>query len=993
MVVGKIRSGTELGRGVMRGVGSFFEKVGGFVTGLAILVVFGLGLFCFSRQAVFEKHHGFDAIWHFTLAHGLVIALIAVAVIVVAGGALWLNSYIAKIVGTWIVTLLILYVCSYAFYEIAAFVFQWISRTDALFLAVYYPLAGFFWLALTTITLAFFVGGFSSVMDDGPTLPLSTILYVVMGFALFLGVNYASELVSHALGTYENMGIYGAVVALFAVTTLALTHVLGRKYVTRFDGLSKARSIAGACVYLCRCFISIFDVIFTIVFGGMAVGLRTPVLRFALLTALYAVPSLIALWAAGAPQMPLIGIRLDPMIVLGWMMFIPCAVTIGVYRRSAMLDDIRRRSLLVSRQDKGYRIAVTGDLQTELLACGYLLFFTALPTTLYVVNSVTHIFAFTNSTAPRFVDFVGWVSNQLVRDVAVVRSLGEAVGHPAGDALVQQKGPPLDFYVRLIAEVTVVAAILQALNRNGDDARQREQFEDRDDPVDRLDILAERDLFRAAAQDWSVVDRMPRYDPRRLQEIISGADSYKTPEDYQEIHGAARVAGYQVAADALEKVLSIRLPRVNVDATAEFFRRYDQIGNRQYPSDTDSTGKPSADLADTDPRKRCAKEALAGLERRFDLLEALSPDAEIVKAALDNFGKPSYRYSKKGLDDEIRELKRKSEIYAVLEALDDAASEQDGWAQYLAANRLESLVKPEDMNICRALAADKTPWREEAGVALLGAMGEDADNERILLEKITLPEKVAQPQLPWKAWNSLAKMGTEITVTAIGQRLKAEPQSKFGVSYSSLVRTLTAIALRKADARDEVRQMLKILLTVDYPAWARYAALKGLYFLYDGSLDIELLTCASHGYSGPDYRSDQRKKRDEAITLEIRLLAIFLLGRSPNQAAVRAALQKLKEAAENNKVHMPLLKRLRNSVRHLLSRMGGDHGAPWYDDDDDYDYDDNKKLIKALDDAITHIDDAPDRQAPGAMADPFNGDDFPDYVLARVFFHDPKVRR
>jgi len=295
------------------------------------------------------------------------------------------------------------------------------------------------------------------------------------------------------------------------------------------------------------------------------------------------------------------------------------------------------RSMRIDSRQGRTNIRIVGDLQIELLTCGYLLFFfVALPTTLYVLNSVFDFLVFPYKTARDHFQLLGWVSDQMVKDISVVRSLGEAVNHHANERLTQQKGPPIDFYVRLLAEVTVVAAIMQTLTRNRSDAQHREQFDDANSSADRRDILAEPELFRTAFQSWTLVVGMPRYDARRLRRIVARAKGYAYDQNVAEIYGAARVSGYQIAIDALQAIVSFgarREPPLPLATLNHHFRSL--AYNRDYLGQRWSS---NATFRASDPRKICANEALAGLQARFKELQALRPAADLNFHALNMSG-------------------------------------------------------------------------------------------------------------------------------------------------------------------------------------------------------------------------------------------------------------------------------------------------------------------------------------------------------------------
>jgi HEAT repeat protein len=241
-------------------------------------------------------------------------------------------------------------------------------------------------------------------------------------------------------------------------------------------------------------------------------------------------------------------------------------ITLGIARRWAWLEEDRERYLSV-KQDQvsarsGIQIGFVDDLRDEALTSFTIFFFVLLPLTLRAANLHFPIFDIDADrlAAPGdYADWLGFLGGELAKAAPLI-DWSEVYG-VQNDSPIAPKdglGQHIVFVLRAGMDVLLLSGLIQAFTISARLARERSQFDYPGDDLNRLDPFEERAELAAAAIDWDRAQTVSTYDASRLAQI------FKDRTDASAI-GAARLAGFQLADEALRTLMQAR-PRVGYPA-------------------------------------------------------------------------------------------------------------------------------------------------------------------------------------------------------------------------------------------------------------------------------------------------------------------------------------------------------------------------------------------------------------------------------------------
>jgi len=227
---------------------------------------------------------------------------------------------------------------------------------------------------------------------------------------------------------------------------------------------------------------------------------------------------------------------------------------VAIARRWSWIEADRRRYLDVNDDRatarNGIRIGFEQDLGDEAIVCFLAAFSLHLPLALGAMNQDWRLFEFAGGNEPGFFNWLSFVGGELANAVPFVDwaetygDHGERVFQPASEA-----GRHVLFGMRISIDLLLLATILQVFSTSQTLTRQRERFEDPGDPLARLDPFEEREVFGYRPDEWDMVRRLRFYDEARMARLL------RTPQDRASAIGAARVAGYGLAAVALRELI------------------------------------------------------------------------------------------------------------------------------------------------------------------------------------------------------------------------------------------------------------------------------------------------------------------------------------------------------------------------------------------------------------------------------------------------------
>lgn len=907
------KTGVQIGRQWAHAVADRIEDIMGGLFGLLFWATLIYAGYIYVTLAHYQGHHGLAACWHFFVHNWKTITATVLAIIATGSAIVFATSNLDRY-NAWLgVIVAIVAMAAYlavflALADVALFglhtaIARFITHEQLAFtrgnLLWTYPLRGGGLALVVGISLFLLTRGILKIGECGPSVPMGVIIYIALAAGIVMLVNVGAAWVDQVLDLSENAGLLVAGAMMVTITILVILFLLRRRTALRYRETGLWDKGITVVIYLARCAISVFDAVLASQIGFLAAGFRSPLLRIIAIVLLYAIPCTIAFF--GAKGLQLGTLQLNPETILFWAMLVPCLITLGIYRRAAWLDEDRQRSLMtVGGAGHDSRLSYDDDLRVELLLCVYLLFFWAAPITLYVLNSTRGFFTFDGGGQPNFLDWVGFSGGEMIREIPLFTWLREAVNHHDANTFHPKEGaPPIALYMRLLAEVSILAIMFQTLNRSSADSRQREQFEDRADPISRLDLVAERDTFRAAGSGaWDVIEHLPRYDPHRLEAVAGRATKYTDHDTMVELLGAARIAGYQFAGGAIAAILRTPLPETEKDTADDILRDYKALDNLATSDDRPFRHHvgPKA-LTDDDPRRQMAAAALEGLDRKRKKLAAYAPEAKRIREALETFGQVGASVYGDEFQLEIDELKRKGEIESLLDDLED----DDYSVYYPASERLRELVNSADASLYRAMVKDSSPNRRSIGVTLLGALKPSLENEIVILEL-------------WKTLNyrpqarilrALARIGGQASFDVISQ------QSFFTDTFlkerfrlrgydNDFVPAVVALALREPTIRPQAVALLQGGLAARHAEAVRYACLKGIHLLYGPESDSVLIDCAWTGFAGHPARSLAQVRGEERAITRLRQLAIRTLAQSRNNPSVVASLKEMYEVLDSD---------------------------------------------------------------------------------------------
>lgn len=425
--------------------------------------------------------------------------------------------------------------------------------------------------------------------------------------------------------------------------------------------------------------------------------------------------------------------------------------------------------------------------------------------------------------------------------------------------------------------------MFETLNRSSAEARQREEFLDVRDSVNRLDPVEERKLFLEVVTDWGVVERVAPYDPARLMVVVSRIFDPAIMSDIRICLGAARIAGYQLAGAVIAKVLTTELDNKDVKDLDHMWSAF-----RQAPSVYAHRGYDFDALSHTRRARQLIVNALLeGLQLRLEQMDGIAPDTDLVVKALIEIRDTDHVEIFAELEIQLDGLTRANRIVFLVKDL----SSEDDYIAEAARRELQQLVNRKHVGLYRAMLKSDDPdvWGE--GATLLGVLGIDSENERLLLEKWANLQRLSYTTLA--LLHSLGCVGGEATFEAI---LNMAPFSKGRIEKVSglekyILAALTGVVVRNPGLRGRAVDFLKPLLQSTRPAAIRVASVVALSYLYDADCDDILLDCAWQGFAGRDERPAKQARSEVNAIIMLKVEAIKALAQSTNPEVAHSIQQ------------------------------------------------------------------------------------------------------
>jgi len=858
-------------------------------------------------------------LWHHwkLAAFSLILALVAIFVIVVVTRKValrWLS---------WFFIIAIAYLACLG----AGFVLHIVLRlpTHYSLLQTYLlqPVAGAIIFFIVFVSVSSLRNAGYTVADNGPSVSEDVVPAVILIGCAGVTVTLLGGAESFLNSLFKISGIHAIFLVAAATAFMMLFASFQRKAISKTWNTTRRASFFKATGHLLRKLLSLFDAILADQLAPVVARWDKPVIRFSIIAAVFAISCAGAVWFAAGVEFRYAGttIRVGSLAVLWLSMTLPVAVSVALWRRTVWLDKERDLSLVRGGVSNSYwRWQSTNDLHNELLFALLLLFTALLPTALFVLNQEFKIYQLGNQTLPNWQQWVGWTGNQFLRDLPWIQTLGDATQASEKAALTPaSNAPPVSFYVRVIAEITVIGVFAHIFGRLRAETKQWQQFEDSSNSVDRLDFVSELELFRTAEKSWLRIERMKRYDPSRL-EIFFGNPAFGFM--FQEAYGASKIAGYQFAASAIMLFLSRTASMGATSLSQDVVRQFSRVHN-----DIDIWGDlPS--LIPSGPRtykfqRECASRILEGLDKKLKLLGDLAPDIGDLRTLLEAVADGRAVALISGLHGEIAAVREMAEIEA---ALHDRDSEN--WEiRRDAGEKLDRLLHGK-VDLCVKLAKDSDINRSDKGIAILGSLGPSLEHERILLEIL----KLRPPT--FNILRALAKIGSSPTFDALAE-LQAGITSRY--LLTAVIPAMAGVANRQlkdsgnSQPAESARRIFIQGLAADVPAWKRRCYLVGLYLVYDASCDDALLQFVEHGTVGFDGRSSRVRRSEESEVWRLRAFAVRMLAQSSSRDKARILLQNMLRAYRHNLADADTIEYLAQFGRRIRVGLAGiDDEAQFY---------------------------------------------------------------
>jgi hypothetical protein len=790
-----------------------------------------------------------------------------------------------------------------------------------------YPVAGAFILAvlffLTVYLILIINSATEKVSRVGPSVPPIIIFYAVV-VVLVLSLSNWFGMAFEGLISSEISGLSTIVVLLLIFFAFVVLPHVGPRLKLGISSRSPISLVFSAIVYWLRCLASVIDVLLADSLARLFTDQKSPWLRYPLIILAFAVPSALMLIYSHGIGIPFTKITI-PSVVMTSLLIVPGAVAIGIYRRSAWLEDERQKCLRSSDDEcapnSRMRVTFHNDLKVELLLTAALLFFLTAPATVWFLNNLYDLYIFDSDRPASFWDWVGFFGSELRRDIPLIEWFHSAYGHEEVSKFKPTElGRHVSFVIRILTEFSIIAILFQTLDRSSNEARQREEFLDIRDSVNRLDPIDEHELFIEVQKDKRTVERVSSYDPLRLEKVVTRIFDLPKP-DMVECVGAARIAGYQLAGTVIAKIL--RAP-VYTEGSRDLDRIWWTF--RDAPSErTYRKGNTQQMMIRRNNRNEIIDALLDGMEIRLAKKDGVAPDTGLAVQALKDLKANDKVEVSNALELQLEGLTRANRIDFLVKDL----TSDDYDISNAASEELSKLVNPKDVKLYTDMLNSETArvWNE--GASLLGLLGPDIDNEKRLLEKLTnIPGKA-----PHALLRALSGAGADATLNVIvNMDIFSDKQGQTARGDENyIIAVLTGIVSRRADLQDLALDFVKPLLQSKRPMTLRVAAIVAMSFLYKSECDQLLLDCAWQGFCGRrDERSPRivRTEHDKMYMLRVEAMKALAQSEDPDvTVSIKDIIDNLKQEQDmptHNWVSLPIRlldtkeRNKRNSIKILI---------------------------------------------------------------------------
>lgn len=260
--------------------------------------------------------------------------------------------------------------------------------------------------------------------------------------------------------------------------------------------------------------------------------------------------SVLLTWLGGAALM--IMLAPHPWSSVGAAVAFGVALAIG--RRWTWIEADRERywAVVDDKPDAATRIRIgfDQDLADEAIVSFLALVFVHTPLFFLALDRQFALFDFSGEGQSTYLDWLNFVGVELANaapfaDWSEIYGVANATGlNPNNDV-----GRHAVFALRVGMDVLLLATILQVVASMQRSIRQFQQFTDPGDGTSFLDPFEEREALMQARSSHTLVHLMRFYDPQRLRQLL------RAPNDRRAALGAAALAGYGLAAPALEGIL------------------------------------------------------------------------------------------------------------------------------------------------------------------------------------------------------------------------------------------------------------------------------------------------------------------------------------------------------------------------------------------------------------------------------------------------------
>ncbi len=596
-------------------------------------------------------------------------------------------------------------------------------------------------------------------------------------------------------------------------------------------------------------------------------------------------------------------------------------IVVGLIRRVSWVDADRERSLLIpedeARPDTKIRIGFETDSRNLMLLGVALLCGGIIPVALYAGNLDFHLFTTEPGTAsPNFLAWLGYVGSELTKviplfDWSKVYGFGDdGPLKPAG-----LMGRHVAFVVRASLDILILSILIQAFSQNAKQQKLRDEFDDEDDPLSRLDPFEERARFRRLATSWDACKAFPPYDENRLETLFAET----TTADNDKETGVARLVGWQMVTGALHTLLFARGTSSGDSGVSVGDIRGDieRFGVSRYPQSLRylEADNPAPASSPVDSREHKVREVVQGLNYRFDALGDRRPVTPHVIKALAPFDAAYIDSHAEDIKYELEQIQRHKEIDAFLRRV----RRLGGYERESAIDALRISFEAEDAKIYLKLVDDVSQDNVYVACNILSYMNYSSDAEKAITDRlgqVILGARTLR-DVPSRYLNSIWRNYEDASVFAsslfdclgrIGQTYAMAALKTWIAQLPNLHRTViapvVAIGRRDAGLRPHAVDLLLEQLGAAMPLERRLAAARGLYFLPDARAKTDLFQTAWQGYKGIDVRYKQEAKKEDKNQIFVQLAALTALRQIDYEDLV-PDLQLLLDRMENERYRLP----------------------------------------------------------------------------------------